>query len=271
MPDGRSTTSTRTGWTWWCWPRPRYGPFAMRIGVMSASGMSGSLDELIDEARRADADGFHTFWMAQIFGLDALTALSVVGREVPAASSSARPSIPTYPRAPDDARPAGAHDAAGDGGRLALGIGHQPPDRGRGDVGHVVRQAGAPRARVPERADADARGQAGLVRRRDVQGARRGRRRRCRAAVRGGGRARPADAAAVRRDDRRHLDVVRRTRHAEEPHRADARPRRPPDAGRPTPRIVCMLPICVTDDVDGARARRPSCSRSTTSCRATAR
>ena len=30
------------------------------------------------------------------------------------------------------------------------------------------------------------------------------------------------------------------------------------DAGRPAPRIVCPLPICVTDDVDGARARAAS-------------
>ncbi len=27
------------------------------------------------------------------------------------------------------------------------------------------------------------------------------------------------------------------------------------DAGRPEPRVVCALPICVTDDVDAARAR----------------
>ena len=26
-------------------------------------------------------------------------------------------------------------------------------------------------------------------------------------------------------------------------------------AGRPSPRVVCMLPVCVTDDPDGARAR----------------
>ncbi len=27
------------------------------------------------------------------------------------------------------------------------------------------------------------------------------------------------------------------------------------EAGRPAPRIVCILPVCVTDDPDGARAR----------------
>jgi F420-dependent oxidoreductase-like protein len=27
------------------------------------------------------------------------------------------------------------------------------------------------------------------------------------------------------------------------------------EAGRPAPRVVCMLPVCVTDDPDGARAR----------------
>ena len=27
------------------------------------------------------------------------------------------------------------------------------------------------------------------------------------------------------------------------------------EAGRPAPRVVCILPVCVTDDPDGARAR----------------
>ena len=27
------------------------------------------------------------------------------------------------------------------------------------------------------------------------------------------------------------------------------------NAGRPDPRVVCVLPVCVTDDPDGARAR----------------
>ena len=43
-------------------------------------------------------------------------------------------------------------------------------------------------------------------------------------------------------------------------------------AGRPAPRVVASLPICVTDDADAARgARRRRTSRCTASCRRTAR
>ena len=41
-------------------------------------------------------------------------------------------------------------------------------------------------------------------------------------------------------------------------------------AGRPAPRIFASLPICITEDPDGARERAARCSRSTASCRRTA-
>jgi alkanesulfonate monooxygenase SsuD/methylene tetrahydromethanopterin reductase-like flavin-dependent oxidoreductase (luciferase family) len=45
----------------------------MRIGINGAGSLN-SLDEVVEGARKAEADGFHSFWIAQIFGVDALTA-----------------------------------------------------------------------------------------------------------------------------------------------------------------------------------------------------
>lgn len=42
-----------------------------------------SADQAVDRARAAAADGFDAVWYAQGFGLDALTALAVVARDVP--------------------------------------------------------------------------------------------------------------------------------------------------------------------------------------------
>ena len=46
-------------------------------------GAPPTVDAMTDEVRRAAADGFAGYWTPQIFGLDALTALAVVGHEVP--------------------------------------------------------------------------------------------------------------------------------------------------------------------------------------------
>ena len=47
----------------------------MRIGLVSNAIGTGSLEDVIEEARIAAQDGFHTFWSSQIFGFDALTVL----------------------------------------------------------------------------------------------------------------------------------------------------------------------------------------------------
>ena len=80
----------------------------MRIGVFGSRINDGTIDDVVDEARQAEADGFASFWAPQIFGHDALTALAIVGREVPRIELGTSV-VPTYPAAPDGARPAGAH------------------------------------------------------------------------------------------------------------------------------------------------------------------
>ena len=58
-----------------------------------------ALGELADQLRRAADDGFASFWMSNIFGLDALTALAVAGSQVPGIELGTAV-VPTYPRHP---------------------------------------------------------------------------------------------------------------------------------------------------------------------------
>jgi 5,10-methylenetetrahydromethanopterin reductase len=94
----------------------------MRIGIFGGDAANGPIDKLIDEARAAADGGFATFWLPQIFGLDALTALAVVGREVPGIELGTAV-IPTYPRHPAMLAQQALTTQAIVGGRLALGIG----------------------------------------------------------------------------------------------------------------------------------------------------
>src|SRR5690349_3060462 len=94
----------------------------MRLGTMSAAINGGTLDELVDEARRSAKQGFDTFWVSQIFGHDSLTALAIVGREVPDIELGTAV-VPTYPRHPMMLAQQALTVQAASGGRLCLGIG----------------------------------------------------------------------------------------------------------------------------------------------------
>ena len=52
---------------------------AMRIGMFGGSINEGTIDDVVAEARQAEADGFASYWAPNIFGHDALTALAIVG------------------------------------------------------------------------------------------------------------------------------------------------------------------------------------------------
>ena len=93
----------------------------MRIGVM-LDVRRGGLVQLIEESRDAADRGFAGVWMAQISRGDALTWLTLIGREVPRIELGTAV-IPTYPRHPIAlAMQALTVNAAVDG-RLQLGIG----------------------------------------------------------------------------------------------------------------------------------------------------
>ena len=96
----------------------------MRIGTsLVETGGVAAFDKLTDQLRRAADDGFSSAWMNNIFGLDALTSLAVVGSRVPGIEVGTAV-IPTYPRHPAVlAQQALTAALAIGGGRLMLGIG----------------------------------------------------------------------------------------------------------------------------------------------------
>ncbi len=73
----------------------------MRIGVMSGAipGPDSQLDGLVERARDLEARGFAAMWLANIFGLDAITTLAVVGRETEKIELGTAV-VPSYPRHP---------------------------------------------------------------------------------------------------------------------------------------------------------------------------
>lgn len=80
------------------------------------------IDGMAAAARAAHDQGFATYWVAQIFGLDALTALAVVGREVPGIEVGTAV-VPTYPRHPIMLAAQALTVQQASGNRLVLGIG----------------------------------------------------------------------------------------------------------------------------------------------------
>ena len=95
----------------------------MRIGTSLADPTGpGALGELRDQLQRAADDGFTSAWLSNIFGLDALTALAVVGSQVPGIDVGTAV-VPTYPRHPAVLAQQALTTALAVDGRLALGIG----------------------------------------------------------------------------------------------------------------------------------------------------
>lgn len=93
----------------------------MRIGI-NGTGSLSTLDQLVEAVRRAEADGFDSFWIAQIFGLDALTALAIAGSQVDRIELGTAV-VPTYPRHPMMLAGQALTVQSAIGDRLALGIG----------------------------------------------------------------------------------------------------------------------------------------------------
>ena len=92
----------------------------MEIGVMV--GGSG-LTAVVDAARDAARAGLRRVWLPQVFGVEALTAIAVAGREIPDVEFGTAV-VPTYPRHPLVlAGQALTTSAAVGAGRLHLGIG----------------------------------------------------------------------------------------------------------------------------------------------------
>ena len=94
----------------------------MKYGIFGGAVNDGTVDDVVAEARSAEADGFHSFWAPNIFGLDAITCLAIVGREVPRIELGTSV-VPTYPRHPHAIAQQAHTAAAASGNRFTLGIG----------------------------------------------------------------------------------------------------------------------------------------------------
>ncbi len=96
----------------------------MKIGVMSGAtgGAEGAIDGLVARCQDLEARGFASVWMANIFGLDAITALAIVGRETERIELGTAV-VPTYPRHPVAIAQQALTTQAASGGRFTLGIG----------------------------------------------------------------------------------------------------------------------------------------------------
>jgi 5,10-methylenetetrahydromethanopterin reductase len=92
----------------------------MRIGL--GLEMEGTIDEVVARATALKATGVASLWAAQIFGWDTLTALAVVGREVPEVMLGTAV-IPVHPRHPTMLAAQALTVQAACRGRFTLGIG----------------------------------------------------------------------------------------------------------------------------------------------------
>jgi F420-dependent oxidoreductase-like protein len=92
----------------------------MRYGLMAEVGTT--VDEAVAAVADAERRGFDSIWLAQIFGLDALTILAVAGREVPRIELGTAV-VPTYPRHPMMMAGQALTVQSASANRLTLGIG----------------------------------------------------------------------------------------------------------------------------------------------------
>jgi F420-dependent oxidoreductase-like protein len=95
----------------------------MRIGIMTgASGPGDTIDKLVARAKDVERRGFPTLWMANIFSLDAILTLAIVGRET-TRIELATAVVPTYPRHPYAMAQEALSANQAANGRFTLGIG----------------------------------------------------------------------------------------------------------------------------------------------------
>ena len=92
----------------------------MRYGLMVDPHTT--MAEMVAAVADAEGRGFDSVWLSQIFGLDALTAIAVAGREVPRIEIGTAV-VPTYPRHPMVLAGQALTVQSAIGNRLALGIG----------------------------------------------------------------------------------------------------------------------------------------------------
>ncbi len=96
----------------------------MQIGLIGGAmpGSAASLDAAIARVVDAEARGFASFWLPQIFGLDAITLLALAGRETQRIRLGTAV-VPVQPRHPVALAQQALSAQVACGGRFELGIG----------------------------------------------------------------------------------------------------------------------------------------------------
>jgi len=96
----------------------------IRIGVSlgELGATAGDLGATVEQFRQAEEAGFHTAWVPNIFGLDALTLLALAGGRT-ARIELGTAVVPTYSRHPFYMAQQAISTSVACGGRLALGLG----------------------------------------------------------------------------------------------------------------------------------------------------
>ncbi len=99
----------------------------MRIGIMVGGGAQRlGLEGLVTRARDLESRGFPSMWIPNVFGLDAITASGVIGRETERIELGTAV-VPTYPRHPTALAQQALTAGAACRGRFTLGIGLSHP------------------------------------------------------------------------------------------------------------------------------------------------
>jgi F420-dependent oxidoreductase-like protein len=94
----------------------------MKIGIFGGDTAGRTIDDVVADAKAAEADGFSSYALSQISGLDAMSVLTVVGREVPRITLETGV-VPTYSRHPLTMAQQALTVQSASGGRFVLGIG----------------------------------------------------------------------------------------------------------------------------------------------------
>ena len=99
----------------------------MRIGVMIGTHRRRArLDDLVAEAQDVEARGFASVWIPSVFGLEAVTAAAVIGRQTNRIELGTAV-VPTQPRHPTALAQQALTAGVACGGRFTLGIGLSHP------------------------------------------------------------------------------------------------------------------------------------------------
>ena len=92
------------------------------IGIGEISGNPATIDDLVAQAQAAERDGFTSGWFANIFGIDAMLAAAICGRETKTLEVGTAVTQ-TYPRHPTAMAQQALSASAAARGRFTLGIG----------------------------------------------------------------------------------------------------------------------------------------------------